>query len=325
LKNNPTDIICQFETVRLKNKEKAMANTKNLNLTQLRRISLLLAYLKRNPYQNKQTILDYFEDNDKGFNERTLYRLNETLSRDFGIEIVFDYNNDGYYFDEDKSSNPKEFLSLLEILVTAELFSNNFKEKNNALSFVEFENRAAIETLPNFKTVLNAIQQQLLISFKHHSFYHLKEEIYTLKPYFIKQYQNRWYVIGETEKGYRTFGIDRIENIIIGTKKFKPKTEEAKNKFSHVIGLNYEDHKMETIKLSFHISQKPYLISLPLHSSQKEVNLENDLTFDIELLIHPNFEFRQQILKYGSLVKLLEPKWLAIEIKEEQRKAFESY
>jgi predicted DNA-binding transcriptional regulator YafY len=302
-----------------------MADTKNLNLTQLRRISLLLAYLKRNPYRTKQHILDYFETNDKGFNERTLYRLNETLSRDFGIEIVFDYNNDGYFFDEDKSTNPEAFLSLLEILVTAELFSTNFKEKNNALSFVEFENRAAIETLPNFKTVLNAIQQQLPVTFKHHSFYYLKEEIYTLKPYFLKQYQNRWYVIGETEKGYRTFGVDRIKNITIGTKKFKPKTEEAKDKFSNVIGLNYVDHKKEPINLSFHLSQKPYVVSLPLHHTQKEINQENNKTFDIELLIHPNFEFRQQILKYGSLVKVVKPKWLAIEIKEEQRKAFESY
>ena len=175
-----------------------MTDTKNLNLTQVRRISLLLAFLKRNPYKTKEEILDYFEENDKGFNERTLYRLNQTLSRDFGIEIVFDYNYDGYYFDEDKSTNPEAFLSLLEILVTAELFSTNFKEKNNALSYVEFENRAAIETLPNFKTVLNAIQLQLPINFNHHSFYHLKEEIYTLKPYFLKQYQNRWYVIGET-------------------------------------------------------------------------------------------------------------------------------
>ena len=302
-----------------------MTDTKNLNLTQVRRISLLLAFLKRNPYKTKEEILDYFEENDKGFNERTLYRLNQTLSRDFGIEIVFDYNYDGYYFDEDKSTNPEAFLSLLEILVTAELFSTNFKEKNNALSYVEFENRAAIETLPNFKTVLNAIQLQLPINFNHHSFYRLKEEIYTLKPYFLKQYQNRWYVIGETEKGYRTFGIDRIENITIGTKKFKPKTEEAKDKFSHVIGLNYVDHKMETIKLSFHISQKPYVVSLPLHHTQKEINPENDAFFVIELLIHPNFEFRQQILKYGSLVKVLEPKWLQDEIKVILKKALMHY
>ena len=302
-----------------------MANTKNLNLTQLRRISLLLAYLKRNPYKTKNEILDYFEDNDKGFNERTLYRLNETLARDFGIEIVFDYTNNGYFFDEENSSNPESFLSLLEILATAELFSTNFKEKNNALSFVEFENKAAIEHIPNFKIVLDATQQQLPITFNHNSFYHLKEEVYTLKPYFLKQYQNRWYVVGETEKGYRTFGIDRIENITIGTKKFKPKTEEAKDKFNNVIGLNYVDHKLETIKLSFHISQKPYLVSLPLHGSQKEVNPVNENSFDIELRIHPNFEFRQQILKYGSLVKVVEPKWLMEEIRGDLKKAFESY
>lgn len=302
-----------------------MKENQSLNLTQLRRISLLLAYLKRNPYKTKKEILDYFEDNDKGFNERTLYRLNETLARDFGIEIVFDYINDGYFFDEQKSTNPESFLSLLEVLATAELFSTNFKQKNNALSFVEFENKAAIESIPNFKIVLDAIQQQLPITFNHNSFYHLKESTYSLKPYFLKQYQNRWYVIGETEKGYRTFGIDRIDNICIGTKKFKPKTEEAKDKFSHVIGLNYVDHKMEKIQLSFNISQKPYIISLPLHGSQKEINADNGKTFDIELRIHPNFEFRQQILKHGSLVKVLEPKWLAEEIKEDLRKALEYY
>ena len=302
-----------------------MSDTKNLNLTQLRRISLLLTYLKRNPYRTKQNILNHFVENDKGFNERTFYRLKETLSIDFGIEIVFDYNNEGYYFDEENSTNPEAFLSLLEVLVTAELFSTIFKQKNKALSFVEFENKAAIESLSNFKTVLNAIQLQLPLTFKHYSFYHLKEEIYTLKPYFLKQYQNRWYVIGETEKGYRTFGIDRIENITIGVKKFKTKTDEAKDMFSHVIGLNYVDHKIEIIKLEFHISQKPYLISLPLHSSQKEINLEHDKTFDIELRIHPNFEFRQQILKYGSLVKVLEPQWLKSEVMNEIKKSLNQY
>ena len=302
-----------------------MKNNQSLNLTQLRRISLLLAYLKRNPYKTKQEILAYFEDIERGFNERTLYRLNETLSNNFGIEIVFDYANNGYFFDQENSSNPESFLSLLEILTTAELFSTNFKEKNNALNFVEFENKAAIEHIPNFKIVLDAIQQQLPVTFKHNSFYHLKQEEYTLKPYFLKQYQNRWYVIGETEKGYRTFGIDRIENITIGTKKFKAKTEEAKDKFSQVIGLNYVNHKLEKIQLSFHFSQKRYVLSLPLHRSQKEINTETADTFDVELRIHPNFEFRQQVLKYGSLVKVVEPKWLAEEIRKELRKGFENY
>lgn len=299
---------------------------KHLNTPQVYQTKQLVEILKKSPFESMENLIKHISTNrENRISERTFHRIKATLRNDYGIIIKHSRTNDGFYLDEEKSMNIESFLSHMEILATAEQLSTNLNENNNTLSFVEFENKAAIETIPNFKIVLEAIQQNVAISFIHNSFYHGKEQEYILKPYFLKQYQNRWYAIGETEKGYRTFGIDRIGNITIGTKKFKPKTEEAKEKFSNVIGLNYVDHKLETIKLSFHSSQKPYIVSLPLHHSQKEISLENGKTFDIELLIHPNFEFRQQVLKYGSLVKVLEPKWLVEEIKEEQKKAFERY
>lgn len=298
----------------------------HLNNPQVYHTKQLVEILKKSPFESMENLIKYISTNrENKISERTFHRIKATLRNDYGIIVKHSKANDGFYLDEEQSLNVDSFLSHMEIIATAEQISNNLNANNNLLSFIEFENKAAIETIPNFKTILEAIQQQIPINFKHYSFYHLKEEEYTLKPYFLKQYQNRWYVIGETEKGYRTFGIDRIENITIGTKKFKAKTEEAKDKFSHVIGLNYMDHKMEKIQLSFHISQKPYIVSLPLHHSQKEINSDNETTFDIELRIHPNFEFRQQILKYGSLVKVVEPKWLSEEIKEELKMAFESY
>ena len=299
---------------------------KHLNSPQVYQTKQLVEILKKSPFESMENLIKYISTNrENKISERTFHRIKATLRNDYGIIIKHSRTNDGFYLDEEKSMNIESFLSHMEILATAEQLSANLNENNNTLSFVEFENKAAIETIPNFKIVLEAIQQNVTISFIHNSFYHLKEQEYTLKPYFLKQYQNRWYAIGETEKGYRTFGIDRIDNITIGTKKFKPKTQEAKEKFSNVIGLNYVDHKLETIKLSFHSSQKPYIVSLPLHHSQKEISLDNGKTFDIELLIHPNFEFRQQVLKYGCLVKVVEPKWLAAEIKEELRKGFEGY
>ena len=298
---------------------------KTLNSTQVAQTSILIDSLKKTPYQKIGQLVVKLGINKPKISDRTFYRLVDKLFIVYGIKITFDHKIGGYFIDEKESSNTESFLSHIEILATAELFASNFQDKNNPLSLVEFETKSVTATIPNFKIVLEAIQNNLEISFKHFSFYHLKENNYTLKPYFLKQYQNRWYVVGETEKGYRTFGIDRIENLTIGTKKFKPKTEEAKDKFNNVIGLNYVDHKLETIKLSFHISQKPYLVSLPLHGSQKEVNPVNENSFDIELRIHPNFEFRQQILKYGSLVKVVEPKWLMEEIRGDLKKAFESY
>ncbi len=299
---------------------------KHLNNPQVYHTKQLVEILKKSPFESMENLIKYISTNrENKISERTFHRIKATLRNDYGIIVKHSKANDGFYLDEEQSLNVDSFLSHMEIIATAEQISNNLNANNNLLSFIEFENKAAIETIPNFKTILEAIQQQIPITFNHNSFYHLKVEEYILKPYFLKQYQNRWYVVGETEKGYRTFGIDRIENIIIGIKKFKPKTEEAKEKFSNVIGLNYVDHKLEKISLSFHISQKPYIVSLPLHHSQKEINSDNETTFDIELRIHPNFEFRQQILKYGSLVKVVEPKWLSEEIKEELKMAFESY
>lgn len=307
----------------MKNEKK---NNPNLNNTQVYQTKQLVEILRKSPFESKKNLINYLSANQENkISERTFFRIKATLKKDYSIVIKHSRVNDGYYLDEEKSMNIDSFLSHMEILATAEHISDNLNGINNSLSFIEFENKSAIETIPNFKIILEAIQQQLPLTFKHISFYHLKEEEYILKPYFLKQYQNRWYVIGETEKGYRTFGIDRIENISIGTQKFKQKTEEAIDKFRNVVGLNYVDHKLQTIKLSFHISQKPYVISLPLHHSQKEINTNNLDTFDVQLYIHPNFEFNQQILKYGSLVKVIEPKWLAEEIKEELRKGFENY
>ena len=306
--------------------KKVNKEQKHLNTPQVYQTKQLVEILKKTPFESMENLIKYISTNrENKISERTFHRIKATLRDDYGIIIKHSKANDGFYLDEEKSLNIDSFLSHMEILATAEQISANLNENSNTLSFVEFENKAAIETIPNFKTVLKAIQNNLEITFKHFSFYHLKEEEYTLKPYFLKQYQNRWYVVGETEKGYRTFGIDRIENITIGTKKFKPKNEEAKDKFRQVIGLNYKDHKMEKIQLSFHISQQPYIVSLPLHHSQKEINTEIEDTFDIELRIHPNFELQQQVLKYGSLVKVVEPKWLAEDIKEELRKGFEAY
>jgi hypothetical protein len=305
--------------------EKNGIKQKHLNSTQVAQTSLLIDILKKEPYQKIGDLVRQLGITKPKISDRTFYRLVDKLFIVYGIKITFDHVIGGYFLDEKESSNTESFLSHLEILATAELFTSNFQDKFNPLSVVEFETKSITAAVPNFKTILEAIQQQLPISFKHNSFYHHKQDEYTVKPYFLKQYQNRWYVVGETEKGYRTFGIDRIENIKVGTKKFKAKTEEAKDKFRNVVGLNYVDHKLEKILLSFHSSQKPYLESLPLHTSQKEIITGNETTFDIELRIHPNFEFRQQVLKYGSLVKVLEPKWLAEEIKEELRKGFESY
>lgn len=301
-------------------------NQTHLNSTQVYRTKILVETLKKHSSIHRDALIkEICAKETSKISLRTLQRDIKSLNEDYGIIIKLNRSTSNYSLDDEKSATIDSFLSHVEILATAELIRSNFNETNNALAYIEFENKATISATPNFKTILEAIHQSMPISFEHFSFYHLKEENYTLKPYFLKQYQNRWYVVGETEKGYRTFGIDRLKDIVIGTKKFKQKTEEAMDKFRNVVGLNYIDHELQKVVLSFHLSQKPYLESLPLHHSQKAIATNSKETFDIELIIHPNFEFKQQVLKYGSLVRIIEPRWLADEIIIELKKALKNY
>jgi len=148
-----------------------------------------------------------------------------------------------------------------------------------------------------------------------------------LKPHLLKEYQNRWYVVGEVDNEFRVFGLDRIDNLfVLDNKPFKNKTEQANEKFYHTVGLNFSDYEPSKIILRFDLSQKRYLESLKLHHTQKE-DPENSIDgfYTISLFVSYNFELKQQILKYGKFVEVIEPEFVREDIKQELLKAIKNY
>ena len=94
--------------------------------------------------------------------------------------------------------------------------------------------------------------------------------------------------------------------------------------FNKTIGLVYSENTVQTIVLSFTPTQGKYIKTLPLHPTQK-ILIDDESECRISLEIIPNYELTQQILKYGVTVKVIEPQWLADEIKEILKRTFEKY
>ena len=167
------------------------------------------------------------------------------------------------------------------------------------------------------KPLLKAIKEHRKIGFSHYNFHSKKTRNYTIKPYLLREYQSRWYVVGLIGplKEFRTFGIDRIGNLKINADTFTPNPDlNPLDDFSHIIGLTYSLGKREKVVLSFTPTQGKYIKSLPLHASQKEL-INNQEEYRIELDIIPNFEFQQQVLLHGDAVRVLAPDSLVEEIK----------
>ncbi len=293
----------------------------------IRRYTLIIDKLKSNQFPSFNTIKNYLFEHGFEISSRTIQRDIEQIRYEFGIEILYNRFKNGYYINYEDSINIESFFKFLEIVNTAELLTDSLIESKDALKYFLFENQGSLKGLEHLKEILQAVRERRIISFSYLSYITDQIKKYSLKPYLIKEYQDRWYIIGilENSNEFRTFGIDRIEKLKLKSKIFLPdKNINAAKLFEDIIGLNYSGGKIEKVVLSFTCLQGKYIKSLPIHKSQK-ILIDNSEEFRIELNIIPNYELIQKIMFYGDAVKILKPKWLMLDIKERFKKALENY
>jgi predicted DNA-binding transcriptional regulator YafY len=293
----------------------------------IRRYTLIIEKIGRKQYPSFEIIKDYLFEHGFEISTRTIQRDIEQIRFEFGIEIKYDRNRNGYFIDTETSINPDSFLRFLEIVNTAELLTESLKESKDTLNYISFESHGDLRGIEHLKPLLYAIKNHREISFAHENFDTGKQRKYSVNPYLLKEYQNRWYLVGILggTNEFRTFGIDRILNLEVKKKTFKPETKnDPIELFENTVGLTYSFNELEEVILSFTPLQAKYVKALPLHKSQQFI-AENEKEVQIRLRIIPNFEFKQKIMMLGETVKVLEPKWLADDIQKSLTATLKNY
>ncbi|MDA3905143.1 MAG: WYL domain-containing protein [Bacteroidales bacterium] len=293
----------------------------------IRRYTLIIEKIGRNQFPSFSIIKEYLFEQGFEVSARTIQRDIEQIRFDFGIEIKYDRTRNGYYIDAETSINTDSLLRFLEIVNTAELLTNSLKESRNTLDYISFESLGNLRGVENLKPLLFAIKNNRKIKFSHENFETGETKKHSVNPYLLKEYQNRWYIIGiigEKEE-FRTFGIDRIFNLEVKEEVFQIESKTTPNQlFENTIGLTYSLKNIEEVILSFTPLQGKYVKTLPMHKSQIILkDDENELL--IKLKIIPNYEFEQKILMLGEAVKVIKPKWLVDNIKTSLQTTLNKY
>lgn len=139
-----------------------------------------------------------------------------------------------------------------------------------------------------------------------------------LHPYLVKEYRNRWYIIGwlESVEAIRTFGLDRIEEMsVVDDAEFRENSDfDAEDFFKYVYGISEPDGKPVEVHLRFTPHQANYVLSKPLHHTHKVVK-DTKSGLVVSYNVVPNYEFLQQILHFGDQVKVLKPKAMVDKVK----------
>ena len=150
-----------------------------------------------------------------------------------------------------------------------------------------------------------------------------------LDPYFVKLFNKRWYAVVKypAEGAWLfTMAVDRIISLELTDEKFKyDKDFWPADWFRDCYGI-VRDPEVPVTKVIIRAFGKEanYLRDLPLHYSQKEIETTPEHS-DFELLLRPTEDFYTPLLARGNAIKIIEPQWLADEIRKKHQEAADLY
>ena len=251
------------------------------------------------------------------------------------------------YEDEDFSINKKDFSEAeLDTLDEALIMLNrlngtagfdwvsefvaNFEDKlgrkKNTTPVIGYEKNPFLTGIENLSVLYNYIVNKQVLKIKYQHFT-LGEMIHIMHPYYLKQYNNRWFLFGitENEKQYLTnLPLDRIIAIEPVKMEYIPNTQfDFEEYFDDVVGVSVpRSGEPERIVLKFNQKRFPYIITKPLHPSQAVLDKDNGI---VQLHVFLTPELESLIFSYGDHVEVLEPAALRETFRKKTQNLIEKY
>jgi predicted DNA-binding transcriptional regulator YafY len=131
----------------------------------------------------------------------------------------------------------------------------------------------------------------------------------SIEPYFLKESQHRWYLIGKDSGQIKIFGLDRIGNLTIDTpRQFQKELGiDPCEMFRDSFGIwNDPNMPVEDIILSYSPLDGRFLKTLPLHPSQ-EIITDDDNEFKIKVRLRITNDFVMELLSRSGSLTVIEP------------------
>lgn len=205
---------------------------------------------------------------------------------------------------------------------------DTFKLKGNLQVTVGFEQNPFLKGLNYFTGIFNAIQNEVTIELKYQGYKQESPIQVIIHPWYLKQYNNRWFLFGYNEQydAITNFALDRIIDFEESETKYRKNDEiNFDEYFDDIIGVTVKkDSPVEKILILINTELWPYIESKPLHGSQKLKN-KSEVGVIIELTLQINYEFVALIFSYLDSILIIEPESLREKFKTISETLYKKY
>ena len=183
--------------------------------------------------------------------------------------------------------------------------------------------------IEHFSTLYNAVQNKISLEITYKDFKTEDPYTYIFHPYYLKEYNNRWFLFGlHADSGKQDYNvaIDRIEEVLPAAVPFIENEQiDWQDYFSDIIGVSKPiDAEIEEVVLHFNQLTGRYMENKSIHETQKHKWLDAEI-LELKIKVILNYELERLLLSYGESVKVIEPEILKEKIKERLLKGLENY
>lgn len=205
-------------------------------------------------------------------------------------------------------------------------FEDKLGRKKNTTPVIGYEKNPFLTGIENLSVLYNYIVNKQVLKITYRHFFN-GEMVHFMHPYYLKQYNNRWFLFGITEREkdvLTNLPLDRIVRIEPVHMEYIPNSQfDFEEYFEDVVGVSVpREGKTETVVLKFEEKRYPYIITKPLHPSQIELDRENHI---VQLQVFLTPELESLIMSYGDHVEVLSPAALREIIKQRTKNMLEKY
>jgi predicted DNA-binding transcriptional regulator YafY len=200
-------------------------------------------------------------------------------------------------------------------------------DKNITKPIISFESPVNIEYAEKMAMLYEYIEKKKVLSITYED-YDKPLETFIFSPFLLKEYRNRWYLVGFNHHSdmINVLGLDRIKKtqLIKGTEYSNYNFNEEEYFKNSLGNTRPNSAKTREIILKFNKLNKNYILSNPIHKTQKIIS-ETEDTLTISLRLYDSHELRMLLLSYGSGVEVLKPNFYREYLKKIANQVLEIY
>lgn len=203
-----------------------------------------------------------------------------------------------------------------------------YAQQTHTQGVIELERNDDLKGLEHLETLYQAIIERRAVQVTYQSFQSRSSQKFVYHAYLLKEYNNRWFVIGRRaeQKPIINLALDRIQQLAPSSVPYAGDVDfDSHTYYQHTIGVSVTPQQApEEVRLLLRHRLAPYVLTKPLHPSQKVVQRDH-YGVTIALNVQHNRELERVLLGFGEQVQVLAPERLERVVRLRLQEAEEQY